>query len=393
MNTNLLLAIRLSKKRLVPAIKIRKKSNPSLEFLMRWVRVFTALKDIPVKSIQNKKYYLDAFPKPNSKAFAVIDELTQTKIVKSDLFIKSERQLLGKELARLSYYGILTLPTLFRLLKRKTNLNEVDVHVVIGYVAYKRFLNKNKNLIPIIISDITPTSHMLWAAAASLNRDVFWWQDDYHHFKGFSSENYLPYTCSIAAVLNQKGLETVLEKNPKAEIFLRKQIQVKELTAIPEYPKVGIATNAFFEANSSQTELLIRLKRFLKIDKFKIRLHPNSKLKQSNFPYDLVEIAPIDENIDDFANSIDLAIVGNTAVQLKLLCEGVPILHIPGLDHYEFDTYGYCKLGFTFGTEQIPTLNLKEIKDFYLNPEIQKKLIQYVSVLDTSNCMSLEILG
>src|SRR5690606_18516069 len=131
-------------------------------------------------------------------------------------------------------------------------LDLTSIEVFVGYEAFKSFFHKHPDLIPIIISDISPILHMQWSGALAAGNKVMWWQDDYHHFKGFSSEKYLPYSCNIAAVLNQKGLETVLEKNRFAKIYSRPLTEIKPIKIVPEKPITGVATNASFEANEAQ---------------------------------------------------------------------------------------------------------------------------------------------
>ncbi|MCH7412066.1 hypothetical protein MM213_01115 [Belliella sp. R4-6] len=385
MDTHLLIAIRLSKKRLLPAIEKRIRSKPSREFIMRWARVFSPLKDIPISINHDKRFFLDAFASPNSKALSVVKEFENAEILNQELFTKEQKTSSLILSARLVYYTLLALPVLLRVFKnRKSLLNEVDLQVIIGYASYKLFLKNNKKIIPIIISDITPTAHMLWAAVVSLKREVFWWQDDHHHYNGFSDENYFPYTSTYAAVLNQKGLETVLEKSPNARIFYRDQTVVKPLREIPNNPRVGIATNAFFEATPEQIELLKQVKKKLNIELLKIRLHPNSKLSENSFPAALLRIAPKNESIESFSDSVDIAIVGNSAVQLRLLCEGLPVIHISGLDIHGYDNYKYCQNGFCFGLEGLSFLDLNALQKFYTNPFIANLLFEYVKIKDVA---------
>lgn len=390
LETYLFTAIRLSKIRLIPAIARRKRTKPLREHVMRWARIVSPLKAIPLASINGKSFFLDAYPSPNSKAYFVLDELAKKNVFRENIYTTPRKSNVLISGLGIIYYCFALLPLLVRLLKRrKTNLDILDKSILVGYSAYKHFLNRDKSVIPIIISDITPQSHMLWAAAISLNREVMWWQDDYHHYKGISKENYLPYPCTHAAVLNQKGLETVLGKSPNAKIFHREQTNVKPIRSIPAKPRVGLATNAFFEATGQQIDLLKQIKEILTIDVLKVRLHPNSTLNAASFPEGLVEISPKDENVGDFASGIDLAIVGNSAVQLKLLCEGVPVVHVAGLDEHRFDTYRYCQLGFCFGRATMDGVYLEGVRKFYANACMREKLSAYVNVTNLESVMPL----
>lgn len=392
MNSNLLKAIRLTKKRLMPAIEKQRHNNPIKEKFLQYIRMVSPLREIPIKVNSRYRLFLDGSIIVNTKTGAAYQELlaagyNEDKIWHNSLETKSS----FNKLFRTGYRFIWFAGLLLKQHKAFRTLDLVSLQVFVGYEAYKRFFKKHEQLMPIIISDITPTAQMLWAATASLNRDVLWWQDDYHHYKGFSKENYLPFACTHAAVLNQKGLETVFEKNIKTIIFLRNQTKVKPIRPLPEHPKVGIATNAFFEATQVQIDLLFKIKEKLNVAMFKLRLHPNSQLTATSFPKGLVEIASSVETLTDFANSIDLAIVGNSAVQLKFLCEGLPVFHISGLDNHKYDFYKYCNDGFCFGTEDPIDFELETVKEFYLKASSIEKLRDYVNVknLEISRPLSM----
>jgi hypothetical protein len=182
----LLIAMRHSKIRLLRAIVNRKKQKPQREIILQFLRIFAVFKEIPKRRLRNKRFSIDAVPKPFSKAFAVVKEFNEAGIQTNKIHTPSKNKQLIVVGPRVVFYFIMTLPVLFRLLKPKTKLDLVNKNVVFGYAAYKCFLKRNKIIMPIIISDITPHSHILWAAAVALNREALWWQDDYHHYNGFS---------------------------------------------------------------------------------------------------------------------------------------------------------------------------------------------------------------
>lgn len=393
MNSNLLRAIRLSKKRLIPAIEKRRQINPIREKISQYIRILSPLGEIPIDVNSKYKFFLDGSIVINTKTGAVYQELigagTDQEIIWHNGLNPVNR---FTNLFRISYRLIWFFGLLFNQRKAFRDLDLVSLQVFVGYEGYKRFFKKHYQLIPIIISDVSPTLHMQWSGALAAGNKVMWWQDDYHHYKGFSDENYFPYSCTYAAVLNQKGLETILGKTPEAKIFLRNQIEIKQIRSIPERLKVGIATNAFFEARADQIELLKKIKENFEVDILKVRLHPNSRLNAASFPDGLVEIASANESILDFVNSIDLAVVGNSAVQLKLLCEGVPVVHIAGMDIHGYDIYGYCNNGFCFGINDIAGLDLNSVKSFYSNSLLSENLSQYVNVKNKEQCQPPSLL-
>ncbi|MDO9551546.1 hypothetical protein [Rhodonellum sp.] len=375
---------------MIPAISSQGNKQPYREVLMKWLRVISPLLEVPVSIDKSYQFYLDAYPKPNSKSFAVVSELSQGDRKLGDIWTKRPTLSFFSKLHRLLWHLSAVLPVLIYIFYKGKKFGLVELQVIVGYSLYKNFLKKHQSLIPIIISDITPTAHMLWAATSSLNRDVFWWQDDYHHMDGFSSENYLPHPCTLAAVLNQGGLDTVLKKNRFARIYVRPQTEVLPFKSTPFIPRVGIATNAFFEANTEQIRILIKIQESLGADLFKIRLHPNSKLTSKSFPEDLIVVAAADETIEEFSNSIDIAIVGNSAVQLKLLCAGLPVVHLAGLDQHGFDVYGYCQKGFCYGLDSIEALNSEIILQFYNSTGIAERLYNYVNVRNRNDLFLLD---
>lgn len=375
---------------MIPAIANQRNEQPIREILMKWLRVISPLMEVPVTLGESYQYFLDAYPKPNSKAFAIVNELSHRENILGKIWTKGPTLSYFSKLHRLVWHLPAVLPVLIYIFYNGKKFRSVELQVIVGYSLYKNFLKKHQALIPIIISDITPTAHMLWAAAISLKRDIFWWQDDYHHIDGFSSENYLPHPCTIAAVLNQGGLDTVLKKNSLARIYFRPQTKVVPFKSIPFTPRVGIATNAFFEANADQIKLLKKIQESLGINFFKIRLHPNSKLTSKSFPEDLIVLAAGDETIEEFSNSIDVAIVGNSAVQLKLLCTGLPVVHIAGLDKHGFDVYGYCEKGFCFGLDRVEALKLEDLIQVYNSPDIAELLYNYVNVRNRKDLYSLD---
>ena len=276
---------------------------------------------------------------------------------------------------------------LFFVVRRVPDLDCIDLQILLGREVFRDFLHHHPMVKPIIISDVSPGLHMLWSAATIAGCGALWWQDDYHHIES------LTYPVLAAAVLNHGGYEAVLYSSPSAVIVQRPSIPLKPIRQIPDHPRVGIATNAFFIANQDQRLILDHIRKALNVSILYVRLHPNSKLVSADFSEHWIRIAPFDESLEQFALNIDIAVVGNSAVQLRLICEGVPVLHISGLDPHGYDLYGYCKRGFIYGSETIGTNILSEVSRHYSDKILRIRLADYVGVRDDVNLEGLSRLN
>jgi hypothetical protein len=344
------------------------------------------LKEIPVSIDQRFSWFLHGGIHPNSKSGAAFRELVEAGIKPESIWhldLNGNNKLIGifRVLSRLPWVTGL----IIQKIKVFRYIDLAALQVLIGYAAYKRFFLENSKLKPVIISDISPTLHMQWSAALSVNSEVLWWQDDYHHFEGFSEENYLPYTCDFAIVLNEHGYKTVKSQSPEAKIFRRKPTNVFPLRKIPNNPKIGMATNVLFEATPAQLEIVKELKERLSASEIFLRLHPNSKLHSAKSLPKWLCIAKKRETLEGFAQRIDLVIVGNTAAQLKLLCLSVPVLHVTLFDNFGSDLYQYCRLGFSYGVEDLGKLNMEDVHKFYSEKFKSRSLEEYVNIQSEVN--------
>lgn len=391
MDVNLLRAIRLSKQRILPAIAKQAAKSPGKEFFIRYLRIFFPLMGIPVRLSRSYQCYLEGSIDKNSKTGAVYYELVACNVEDNTIWYPSrEKNTSINRVWRLAYYlpGVLCV-----LLRRGSQFRKLDLpalEVCIGYMGYKAFFESHNSIIPILISDISPTIHMQWSGALAAGNKVMWWQDDYHHYKGFSQENYFPYLCHYAAVLNEYGLKTVQDRSPDTRIYGRPGIKVQPLKKRVKTPLIGFASNVLFSANEEQIQHLSKVREQLKIDKFLCRLHPNARLDKSAMLPEWLQIAPKEQSLEEYAENINLALVGNSAVQLKLLCMGVLVIHIPGFDTFGFDGYKYVQGGFVYGSSELSALSLEEIYAFYQRPEFEEKLKAYVGV--NANLRGLEAL-
>lgn len=372
--TNLLICLRRSGERLRPALADVRRRRPRLEpFLAPW-RVLTQLAEVPLRLPACTRYYIASRIRPNSKAEAVVSELIAAGI-DPDAIWTFERQS-GHLPARALRAGIWTLrlaPMVIRLALAR-RLDDSDRQVLVGRAAMRLLLRRTPSAVPVIVSDVSPVLYMLWSAAISLRRAPMWWQDDYHHIGS------LPYPVSAAAVLNQGGYAAVLARSPDALITRRPQTVVKLMRAAPSAPRLGAATNASFAATPAQVALLAGLRDQLGGKQLLLRLHPNSPLHGGNLAHPWLAIAPADEPLATFATRIDLAIVGNSAVQMRLLGEGVPVLHVAGLDEHGFDLYGYMREGFSFGSPHLEDVCLEAINRHYADPIVQQRIADFMSL-------------
>jgi hypothetical protein len=275
----------------------------------------------------------------------------------------------------------------YRVKRRAPHLGLTELQIVVGHVTFRRLLRRHCAVVPIIISDTSPDLHMLWSAAVSQGCRVIYWQDDYHHL-------WKPaYPVTYAAVLNQGGYEAVRQGSQAALVFRRPSVSPKPMRTIPKNPRVGVATNAFFVASDEQRALLNGIRVALEVRVLELRPHPNSKLSSTDFPESWIKLAATEETIDQFAARLDLVVVGNSAVQLKLACEGVPVLHTSGLDPHGFDLYGYCENGFSFGTRDVRSITLEQVSRHYQNADLAARVRDYVSVREDADAIPLTALA
>ena len=375
MNIRLLSCIRGAGERLRPAVEKQKSLHPHREIIMSKVRVLVPLAKIPLSLAKNIRFYLDSYPHPNSKAAAVVNELCAAVISRSMIWTpRPSQNYTVTSFLRLLYRLPYALIFLFIMVRRVPRLDSIDLQIILGREVFRQLLHRYPMVKPIIISDVSPDLHMLWSAASVAGCGALWWQDDYHHIESLS------YPVAGAAVLNQGGYEAVLHSCPSAVIVRRPSIHLKPIRPIPEYPRVGIATNNLFVGSKEQRDLLKEIRQALGVKVLYVRLHPNSKLGSVDFSDPSITIAPFDESLEQFASKVDIAIVGNSAVQLKLVCEGLPVLHISGLDPLGFDMYGYCQRGIIYGAPHLANNILSDITTFFNDPELQVLVAEYVRV-------------
>jgi hypothetical protein len=193
LNNYLLIAIKESKKRLYPAIQRQKSLHPHREKVISLVRVLSPLINIPFKL--NSKYllFIDGRIIRNTKTGTAYYEISDVSIPKQHIWHRDVKpNFLIVKMIRIIFRLPWILGLFIRHFKIIKRWDLMAIQVFIGYEAYKTFFKKHPNLIPVIISDVSPTLHMQWSGALAAGNKIMWWQDDYHHFKAFLQKTTYP---------------------------------------------------------------------------------------------------------------------------------------------------------------------------------------------------------
>ena len=389
MNTSLLSCVRGAGERLRPALLEEKHRRPLRFRFLQPFRVFGSLTFMPLVWPGNEVFFLSNYPRANSKTAAVLNELVDAGVPKSSFLYPPEAgnapwARIVRLLLRLPW-ALIFLLTLKRRVRR---LDDVDLAIVLGRESFRRTLNKARRVMPVIISDVSPTLHMLWSAAAAEGNRAIWWQDDFHHHWR------LPYGIRGAAVLNDPGLAAAHAIGTAQVIARRPTVESIGLRNVPENPRVGVTTNARFGQDVRQIHRLAEIAARLGADTLYLRLHPNSALDAADFHNLPIELAPKGEPMHRFASRVDVAVSGNSAAQLWLLRYGVPIVHVAGLDPQGYDLYGYVERGFAYGARDVSELSVAALRSFYSNPHVKSELVRsYTSIVDAENVPELSALG
>ncbi len=193
-----------------------------------------------------------------------------------------------------------------------------------------------------------------------------------------------------AIVLNEGGLAVATDRLPPENIFRRPTQRPASIRPIPIKPRIGVATNAFFNASPDQRAMLARLRRQLGASKLYLRLHPTSNLAEGGATDTWLVVVPSDESLEAYAGRLDIVVVGNSAVQLRLVQKGIPVIHVDGLDSLSFDLYGYVADKIVFGCEDVTQLSLQEVKSFYESDSLGKQLQRLTYLSDETAIQGLQ---
>ena len=373
---NLIACLRAAGLRIRPA-EAREQSTRNWRWkLLAPIRRFRPLTDLPLARLLGKRFYVPGQPQPNSKTAAVVNELRDAGI--DHLLLvhgTSQDEAMLVKAARLIFRLPWALGFLVQTHKRCRYLDRVERQTLLNYALARRWLRNRPGLMPVIISDVSPGRHALWCAAAAEGNRAIWWQDDFHHHRP------LPYAIRGAAVLNEPGLAVARDKGSARVIAKRPTKPPLPIRPIPESPVVGMATNASFSVGPNEIAMMNALVKALNVPVLHLRVHPTRPLTNDDVKGAPVQLAPREESMEEFAARIDLAIVGNSAAQLWLIRNGVPVIHVPGFDMQGYDRYGYAERGFVYGSEYIDQISIADIVDFYKGVDaILAKVTEYTTV-------------
>ncbi len=372
MSAELLICLRHAGARLRPAMAAQRDRHPWREKLISRFRWVEPALTVPRRVGPQYRFLMLGIERPNSKVQAVLTELCEAGVPRETIWTLAD----DTESKYLRF--LLRMPRLlivaFRTTRPKQRLKIADRWSVLGYSLYRDLLCTSKTATPIIISDVSPHLNMLWAAAAKANHKLLWWQDDYHHI------HRLPYAVTDAAVLNEAGATAVLQRNPEARIAARPPLERRPIRSVSDRPRIGVAVNASFTASNAELSVLAAVRDALDTKSICLRLHPNSDLHAEHTPKEWLSFAPQMESLANFAARIDLAVVGNSATQLRLLALGVPVVHIAGLDRHGFDLYGYVHNGLCFGAENLAALSVAGVSEHYSSAKFGSILSRLLEV-------------
>jgi hypothetical protein len=247
------------------------------------------------------------------------------------------------------------------LRRRHPWLTEDEVATLIGRDSCVRFLRRHPSVWLLLNSDMSPRRLILAGAAAAVGSPAVWWQDDIDHVPPR-----IPF--AAAALLNDAARKRIHAVDARTAVFQRPVAPPVRVRQIPSSPVVGVAVNAFFTAEPAQLELLDAAREAIGVDRLKMRLHPRTSPDLRAALPDWLDVYTAAEPVEAFGARVDVALVGNSAVQVRLLASGVPVVHIPGLDPHGFDGYGYAARGIVCGTERVAPNTLDAARRFYSSP-------------------------
>lgn len=383
---NLLACLRAAGARVRPAEAREQSARPWRWKLFGPIRRFRPLTQFPLSRLRGKSFYVSGQPRPNSKNAAVVNELREAGIDHRFLAhgTAQDENALVKAL-RLIVRLPWAIGFVAQISKRCRSLDGVDRQTLLNYALARRWLRNRPGLMPIIISDVSPRLNALWAAAAAEGNRAIWWQDDFHHHWR------LPYAVRGAAVLNEPGLLVAKDRGTAQVIAKRPTKPPLRIRPVPNNPIVGLATNASFYVGPTQIAILKTLATALNVPVLHLRVHPTRRLSNDDLQDVPVQLAPQDETMEEFASRIDLAVVGNSAAQLWLIRQGVPVIHVAGLDVQQYDLYGYVKRGFIYCVSNINELNVVQATAYYSYPEANyRKVFNYTSVSSSKSVGALK---
>lgn len=345
------------------------------------------LMTFPVLGAVGSGFYLRKLNRPNTKAATLFKELKSCGIDEKNIYWQQNSDSMrGIYLIRFLLRAPWLAAFLFQIFRRSRHLDKHELQVLINYAFARRWLRKRPQIVPIIISDVSPELHAIWGAALKEGNRVLWWQDDFHHHR------FLYYSATAAAVLNESALSAVISKGRNIAIVHRATATPLPFKCLPSDLRIGLATNVLFKPSDANKDLFHHIRKIFAVDRISLRLHPNSKLGKDEFSGLPIELADSNKSLENFSSRINLVFVGNSASQIWFVRNGVPVVHIAGLDDCGFDSYGYVQEGLIFGCEDLTKLTFSDVAHFY-NDSRHRKIVDYTSVTRTSLVKPLSYLN
>lgn len=381
MNANLLRLFRISEERLRESDEVVQRSGKcklqQLRLKQQRTKPFQFLAELPFWLRPKSGLYISNIGNSASKTGIAYAEIIASSPENKSQVIVSKSFTLNSHIHR-ALRIVCRLPRALivhiYLRRRKVRIGTYRQSLIIGLDATRRFLRRNPSLYPLIISDLSPQLTILFLAAYLECNRAIWWQDDYHHIQA------PPFPFRFGCFLNDRAILSLGSDRREALIFRRPTSKPRPINKPVPNPKIGVIVSATFSCNLHVIHILTRLRSTLNANNLLMRLHPNSKLSQHDFPMQWITVGACNKPLDFFASQIDIAVVGNSASQLRLLIEGIPVIHIAGLDSEGYDLYKYVETGIVFGAVDPGNISLTAIYEFYECSTHQERVASLVNI-------------
>jgi hypothetical protein len=235
-----------------------------------------------------------------------------------------------------------------------------------------------KDVVLLVISDVSPNRYAFWAAFESCKKKVIWLQ----HSFDLRCVPKIIFRIDYAIIKSNEGIDFIRENmknhsnvefygdvsaNETRKIFIPKRID-----------QIGIGVNAWFRPRG---EIISKIKKIISTMNMRhvnLLLHPRTteevimECKKFNF-FKLIN------NNKDFFEKSDLIIVGNSQLQIDVLMEGKPVIHTGGIDFEEYDKMEYCKMGIVWGDNKLKSIDLQALDRFYSSSLFTTKFESFLS--------------
>ncbi|MBM7068579.1 hypothetical protein [Actibacterium sp. 188UL27-1] len=379
----LLAGIKASRRRRAQPHKVRHpfRDGPRRGIWADLDAIMPLLKDMPVR-VGARRFLLSEKVTPGSKAAQLVGELKHIGVetwspcgIQADVIWGIRRMRLGFR----------ALCLLVSLRSRGRKLDQRDWAFVIASLVAKWGLRSGPDTMVVILADMSPRRIAMATGASLAGNQLMLYQYD----NNLQAPPALGWT--HAALRSEAGLSAVKD---------HQLILGRLLTCPPRAIDLsrdggvwGMAVNAIPEP-----DLLGRvetLREYLSIDRIRFRLHPRrATIDGDPSQYPWLDIAPPGETLEDFCDSCDLVVCGNSAVQLKVLLTGTPVIHVGALDTPTYDNYGFVDQGVVYGSPTPDGVSLDAMKAHYRRPSVMEAMQRNTSIPDSAGIPDLEtVLG